>query len=92
MKSSRFRSTLKRGGAIMVAALVAAPLLLAAGCSQPSAAGFVGGKRATDQVPSGGYAIGLAAYQTGQFAQAIDIWKRYSMAGDVRSKKVLGDV
>ena len=38
------------------------------------------------------YEIGLAAYENGQYQQAIDIWERYAVAGDVRSKKILGDV
>ena len=38
------------------------------------------------------YQTGLVAYQKGQYAQAIDIWERFAVAGDVRSKKVLGDV
>lgn len=38
------------------------------------------------------YEAGLKAYQNGQFDQAIDIWKRFAVAGDVRSKHVLGDV
>ena len=38
------------------------------------------------------YESGLTAYQKGQFDQAIDIWQRFAVAGDVRSQKVLGDV
>lgn len=38
------------------------------------------------------YEIGLAAYESGQYQQAIDIWRRFAVAGDVRSKKILGDV
>jgi len=38
------------------------------------------------------YEVGLNAYQKGQYDQAIDIWKRFAIAGDVRSMKVLGDV
>ena len=38
------------------------------------------------------YEIGLAAYQKGQYEQAIDTWKRFAVAGDVRSKKILGDI
>jgi TPR repeat protein len=38
------------------------------------------------------YEIGLAAYENGQYQQAIDIWRRFAVAGDVRSKKILGDV
>ncbi len=38
------------------------------------------------------YNTGMVAYQKGQYAQAIDIWERFAVAGDVRSKKVLGDI
>ena len=38
------------------------------------------------------YQTGLIAYQKGQYAEAIDIWERFAVAGDVRSKKILGDV
>ena len=38
------------------------------------------------------YSTGLVAYKKGQYAQALDIWTRFAVAGDVRSKKVLGDV
>ncbi len=38
------------------------------------------------------YAMGLVAYENGQYDQAIDIWQRFAVAGDVRSKKILGDV
>lgn len=41
---------------------------------------------------SASYEAGLKAYQNGQFDQAIDIWKRFAVAGDVRSKNILGDV
>lgn len=41
---------------------------------------------------SANFEIGLAAYESGQYDQAIDIWKRFAVAGDVRSKKILGDV
>lgn len=38
------------------------------------------------------FEAGLTAYENGQYEQAIDIWKRFALAGDVRSKKILGDV
>lgn len=38
------------------------------------------------------FEAGLTAYENGQYEQAIDIWKRFAVAGDVRSKKILGDV
>lgn len=38
------------------------------------------------------YEAGLAAYQAGEIDVAIDIWKRFAVAGDTRSMKVLGDV
>ncbi|MFQ5564453.1 MAG: peptidoglycan-binding protein [Parvularculaceae bacterium] len=38
------------------------------------------------------YEAGREAYKRGQFEEAIDIWKRFAVAGDVRSKKILGDV
>lgn len=38
------------------------------------------------------YDTGLQAYRSGQYAQAIDIWRRFAVAGDVRSKHILGDV
>jgi TPR repeat protein len=41
---------------------------------------------------SANYEVGLAAYENGQVEVAIDIWKRFAVAGDVRSKKILGDV
>ena len=41
---------------------------------------------------SADYEAGLVAYKKQQYAQAIDIWTRFAVAGDVRSQKVLGDV
>lgn len=41
---------------------------------------------------SANYDVGLEAYKKGQYDLAIDIWKRFAVAGDVRSKKRLGDV
>ena len=38
------------------------------------------------------YEAGVQAYMTGQYQQALDIWRRFAVAGDVRSKKILGDV
>ncbi len=38
------------------------------------------------------YEAGLEAYKNGQYSQALDIWRRFAVAGDVRSKKILGDV
>ncbi|MEL7485664.1 MAG: peptidoglycan-binding protein [Pseudomonadota bacterium] len=38
------------------------------------------------------YETGLVAFKKQQYSQAIDIWTRFAVAGDVRSKKVLGDV
>lgn len=38
------------------------------------------------------YDVGVEAYKNGQYAQALDIWRRFAVAGDVRSKKILGDV
>ena len=38
------------------------------------------------------YQTGLTAYQNGQYDLAVDIWERFAVAGDVRSKKMLGDV
>lgn len=38
------------------------------------------------------FEAGLEAYKNGQYAQALDIWKRFAVAGDIRSKKILGDV
>ena len=38
------------------------------------------------------YEVGVQAYVNGQYAQAIDVWRRFAIAGDVRSKKVLGDI
>lgn len=37
------------------------------------------------------FEAGLEAYKSGQYAQALDIWRRFAVAGDVRSKKILGD-
>ncbi len=88
-KLTHSRRMLKRGGSLAVLALIATPLLLASGCTQPQAAGI---GRKVEASPTTPFSIGLAAYQAGQFAQAIDIWKRNALAGDVRSKKVLGDV
>ncbi|MEX0645709.1 MAG: hypothetical protein WD076_10380, partial [Parvularculaceae bacterium] len=39
-----------------------------------------------------GFEIGLAAYRSQQYDQAIDIWQRYAVAGDVISQRALGDV
>ncbi|MCA8894561.1 MAG: hypothetical protein KDA48_04830, partial [Amphiplicatus sp.] len=41
---------------------------------------------------SANFEAGLSAYERGEYEQAIDIWKRFAVAGDVRSKKILGDV
>ncbi|MEM9495766.1 MAG: peptidoglycan-binding protein [Pseudomonadota bacterium] len=38
------------------------------------------------------YEAGLQAYHSGQYQQALDIWRRFAFAGDVRSMKILGDV
>lgn len=38
------------------------------------------------------FEAGVQAYMNGQYAQALDIWRRFAVAGDVRSKKILGDV
>ncbi len=38
------------------------------------------------------FEAGVQAYLNGQYTQAIDIWRRFAVAGDVRSKKILGDV
>ncbi|MEO1252816.1 MAG: peptidoglycan-binding protein [Pseudomonadota bacterium] len=38
------------------------------------------------------YDAGVQAYMNGQYNQALDIWTRFAVAGDVRSKKILGDV
>ncbi|MAW78784.1 MAG: hypothetical protein CMI63_00985 [Parvularcula sp.] len=38
------------------------------------------------------YEAGLEAYKNGQYSQALDIWRRFAFAGDIRSKKILGDV
>lgn len=38
------------------------------------------------------FEAGAQAYMNGQYSQAIDIWRRFAVAGDVRSKKILGDV
>ena len=38
------------------------------------------------------YEAGLEAYKNGQYPQALDTWRRFAVAGDVRSKKILGDV
>ena len=38
------------------------------------------------------YREGLQAYIAGQYQKSIDTWTRYALAGDIRSKKVLGDI
>lgn len=38
------------------------------------------------------YQTGLSAYKNGQHLLAVDIWERFAVAGDVRSKKMLGDI
>ncbi len=38
------------------------------------------------------FEAGVQAYLNGQYTQALDIWRRFAVAGDVRSKKILGDV
>jgi len=35
---------------------------------------------------------GMQAYLAGQYQKSIDTWTRYALAGDIRSKKVLGDI
>jgi TPR repeat protein len=47
---------------------------------------------ATAGAASANYEAGLEAYKKGQYDLAVDIWKRFAVAGDVRSKKMLGDV
>lgn len=87
-KASTVRRAVKRSVSLAALAALAAPAMLTAGCSKTDAAAL----KTEQATPTSGFAIGLAAYQTGQYDQAIDIWKRYSLAGDVRSKKVLGDI
>lgn len=38
------------------------------------------------------FEAGVEAYKNGQYALALDMWQRFAEAGDVRSKKILGDV
>ncbi|MHA7873539.1 MAG: SEL1-like repeat protein, partial [Hyphococcus sp.] len=38
------------------------------------------------------YEAGVQAYMNGQYQQALDLWRRFAVAGDVRSKKILGDI
>jgi TPR repeat protein len=38
------------------------------------------------------YEQGLEAYRDGHYDLAIDIWKKFAVAGDVRSKQALGEV
>lgn len=89
---SKIRRLLRHSGSALAALAVAAPLMLTSGCSQPQAAGFLGGPKKVEAVPTTGFDIGLAAYQAGQQDQAVDIWQRNAEAGDVRSKKALGDI
>ncbi len=35
---------------------------------------------------------GMQAYLAGQYQKSLDTWTRYALAGDIRSKKVLGDI
>ena len=35
---------------------------------------------------------GMQAYLAGQTQKSLDIWTRFALAGDIRSKKVLGDI
>ncbi len=65
------------GGLRRALAVAAAATALSLACAGPASAS---------------YEAGLKAYQNGQFDQAIDIWKRFAVAGDVRSKNILGDV
>ncbi|MEO0397896.1 MAG: peptidoglycan-binding protein [Pseudomonadota bacterium] len=37
------------------------------------------------------YRMGLQAYRNGEYDLALDLWRRYAVAGDVRSMKALGD-
>ena len=37
------------------------------------------------------YEAGLQAYKNGQHQLAVDLWRKYAVAGDVRSMKILGD-
>lgn len=41
---------------------------------------------------SANFEMGQEAYKRGQYDLAIDIWKKFATAGDVRSKKALGDI
>lgn len=38
------------------------------------------------------FQAGVQAYKSGQVDLAIELWKRYAIAGDVQSRKVLGDI
>jgi len=38
------------------------------------------------------YEAGVQAYMNGQYQQALDLWQRFAVAGDVRSKNILGDI
>lgn len=51
------------------------------------AAGFVPGSAALAD-----YDDALNAYAGKQYENAVDLWRRYAIAGDVKSKQVLGDV
>jgi len=41
---------------------------------------------------SASFEAGLEACRRGDVSVAIDLWERYGLAGDVRSKKILGDI
>lgn len=72
--------------ALIGATAAAAMTLALTGCS-----GATGASKA-EKAPQTGFDIGYAAYASKQYEQAIDIWKRYAVAGDVRSQYILGEV
>jgi TPR repeat protein len=57
-----------------------------------SAAAFTALSLAMAGSASANYEMGEEAFKRGQYDLAIDIWEKFAVAGDVRSKKALGDI
>ena len=56
------------------------------------AAALMLGTSLTAGVAHADFNEGMRAYVQGQYQKSLDTWTRYALAGDIRSKKVLGDV
>ncbi|MEM6414645.1 MAG: peptidoglycan-binding protein [Pseudomonadota bacterium] len=70
-------------GMSLMSASTAATMVLGSSMIAPAIAG--------DSVGLQAYKMGIQAYQNGEYGVALDVWRRYAYAGDVRSMKALGD-